>query len=176
MTGSSLQRKDAQDPLTRKAWPIKKFRRDMARTPMQWDGSMYAGFTGSSPWLPADSSFPENSVSAQSASQESLLSFYRKLIWLRKSSKALQSGSISFFPEALPSALVYIREAEGSRVLVLLNFSGKLLKLAIPPWKGSCSSVSCKVLLGTHKKDTCSIPSWDKLSLLPYEVLILVLS
>ncbi len=129
MTGGKLAKKDMVDPLSAKTWPLKKFCRDMARTPMQWDSSANSGFSAAKPWLPVDNKHIENNVEDQTADDDSLLNFYKQLVWLRKRHAALHSGSISFIDGHLPEALVYIREDEAEKILVILNFTRKQLAL-----------------------------------------------
>ena len=168
ITGSNLHRKDAQDPLTKKAWPIKKFRRDMARTPMQWDASANAGFSAAAPWLPVDADYLTNNVAVQSGQPGSLLNFYKQLIWLRKEQPTLQSGEIKFLPEYLPSLLVYRRENKSGSILVILNFSGKAVQLEQLPDK----SESLRVLFGTHRKKGSTLMSSERPVISAYEVIV----
>lgn len=115
--------------------------RDPERTPMQWtrDG----GFTNVEPWLPyGDLSV---NVEAQERDGDSLLSLYRRLIWLRRGSDALRFGAyrpIDGLPEGV---YAYTREQDGDRVLAVLNFTNDDIAIALPdalrPSEG---------LLGTH--------------------------
>jgi alpha-glucosidase len=173
MTGSTLRKKDARDPLTRKAWLVKKFRRDMARTPMQWDSSVNAGFSAATPWLPVDAGYLSNNITAQSAVDGSLLNFYKQLIWLRKQHQTLQSGAISFLPEYLPNLLVFLREDDLGKILVILNFTQKSIQLE--KWPGltaSSAGVHSRVLLGTHRKKDSLLMLSEKPIIKPFEVII----
>jgi glycosidase len=69
--------------------------RDNARTPMQWDSSPNAGFTGAStqPWIRVNDAYPDINVSKQESDPESVLNYYRKLISLRKQHPVLVSVS-----------------------------------------------------------------------------------
>lgn len=61
---------------------------------------------------------------------QSLFDYYRGLITLRKESHALRTNKIDFFYEDLESkVLAYIRwNDEGSRIVVIMNFSANFLK------------------------------------------------
>lgn len=96
--------------------------RDPERTPMQWDASPNAGFTAGDPWLPLAADYAKRNVTAQRDDPASLLSLYRRLNWLRKSSPALRRGSYRTFP-APRGVFAFAREADGERVLVALNFT-----------------------------------------------------
>ncbi len=90
---------------------------------MQWDGTAGAGFSSGEPWLPIGAEGPTVNVAAQHDDPRSLLSLYRKLAWFRKGSAALRSGSYRS-AGAVPGVFSYVREADGERVLVALNFRG----------------------------------------------------
>lgn len=66
---------------------------DNARTPVQWtpDASTSAGFTteGTQPWMRLNDNYPSINISSQLASPNSILSFYKHMIQLRKSQRAL---------------------------------------------------------------------------------------
>lgn len=179
MTGGKLHRKDMRDPLSRRTWPLRRFCRDMARTPMQWDSSINAGFSNAgfntaeirnevSPWLPVAGDYEYKNVNVQQFMPGSLLNFYRKLIWLRKKQYALQSGSISFLEEFLPDALVYYREVEREKLLVILNFTSKVLSLKI----GEESQKTAIVLLGTLCESGQVLNFVEGYTVQPYEVVI----
>jgi glycosidase len=96
---------------------------------MQWDGSEGAGFTRGEPWLPLNEDFASRNVASQERDPASLLSWYKALIALRRSSEALRSGAIRFLDpgrDALArDVLAYERSAGEGRVLVLLNFASR---------------------------------------------------
>jgi alpha-glucosidase len=66
--------------------------RDVARTPMQWDGSPNAGFSRVEPWLPISADFQVRNVSNQSEDPGSILNLYRQLLRLRRLIPALHAG------------------------------------------------------------------------------------
>ena len=96
--------------------------RDPERTPMQWDASPNAGFTTGKPWLPLAADYAKRNVAAQRDDPGSLFSLYRRLTRLRRSSPALRRGSYRTVP-APRGVFAFVREADGQRVLVALNFT-----------------------------------------------------
>lgn len=98
--------------------------RDVARTPMQWDSSPYAGFSRVEPWLPVSADYRERNVAVQSADPTSILNLYRKLLWMRRLSPALYGGSYQPL-ETAPGCFAYLRVAGEERRLVALNFGAK---------------------------------------------------
>ena len=174
MTGGTLRRKDLQDPLSKKTWPLKHFRRDLARTPMQWDGSSYSGFAEVAPWLPVDKDYVVNNVKIQEFEGTSLLNYYKKLIWLRKSNAALQIGTIRFYEEYLPDLLVYKRELESQIILVILSFSekpisfetnNKLLSILIEN--------KATLILSSSRRTDNKLDFENGISVNPYEALVI---
>lgn len=98
--------------------------RDHARTPMQWDGSKNAGFTGGEPWLAVNENFREINVAAEEKG-ETVLNYYRKLTALRAGSEAGDILTFGSFEPALTeeTVIAYKRRLGTRGVTVLLNFS-----------------------------------------------------
>ena len=103
--------------------------RDPERTPMQWDDSPHAGFCDPDvePWLPVAPDYRTRNVQVQSQDPTSMLSLFRALTRLRQAEPALHGGryravEAQDHPE---SVFAYLREGEGARFLVVLNFGGK---------------------------------------------------
>jgi alpha-glucosidase len=145
MRDGRIPRSEIQDPPGKKYWPLYAGR-DPCRTPIPWTAEPGAGFTTGKPWLPLNPDYRKVNVQAQLDDPDSVLSFYRKLIWLRKKSPALHSGG---FQSPLPHpdrALVFLREAGNQTMLVGLNFFDQPTKvpleesLARGPWKKVLSS------------------------------------
>lgn len=132
MTGGRLKRKELKDPLSRRTYPLKRFCRDLARTPMQWNATANSGFSAGNPWLPADREYEKNNVEVQQTDERSLLNFYKSLIWFRKEHTALMRGDIKFYEEYLPEVLVFQRKTGEESFMVLLNFTGKRVSLTMP--------------------------------------------
>lgn len=174
MTGGKLRRQDLKDPLSKKTWPLKHFRRDLARTPMQWDGSSNSGFSEVAPWLPVDENYVINNVKTQEFEGTSLLSYYKKLIWLRKSYASLQTGTIQFYEEYLPNLLVYRRELHSKIILVILSFSDKTTSFeANNELKTILIENKASILLSSFKKTDNKLDFENDISLNPYEALVI---
>ena len=111
--------------------PFDRAGRDGYRTPMQWDPSTGAGFTTGTPWLPIVDAETRN-VADQSADPASLLSLYRRLIAARRASAALDRGSHRSYFGAAPDVMIWVREADGERVLCLLNVGDSPQRCVLP--------------------------------------------
>lgn len=94
--------------------------RDGCRTPMQWDGSPFAGFSTVEPWLPLADDYAQDNVANLIAAETSLLSLYRALIALRRRQPALQLGNYQPLA-AQGDVLLFRRVGGGSSLLVALN-------------------------------------------------------
>jgi len=165
MTCEKIARKDLQDPLGKKGWPVIRGR-DAERTPMQWDDSQYAGFSKAKPWLPVNSDYRHKNVNAQSKDKNSLLTFYKSLIWLRKRSNALSIGDLEFIDKEPGEVLIYKRKYGDEEVNVVLNFSKRHQAVNID------KEGKERLLLGTHRNEGEEV-SLNKLDIQPYEVLII---
>ena len=100
--------------------------RDGARTPMQWDGTVNAGFSFGKdvkPWLPVNENYGEMNVETKLQDESSILNFYRQLIRVRRNSEALRQGSWRTLIQYPDEHLVYVRETEHEKVLVMINFA-----------------------------------------------------
>ena len=118
---------DVQDPIGKIGWPEEKGR-DGERTPMQWDTSKNAGFTTSDrPWLPIPASAAEYNVEVESRNPDSILSFYKRLLALRRDNPALRNGSYVPVDRENPFVLAFLRKNAGQEeaVVVVLNMSGE---------------------------------------------------
>lgn len=99
--------------------------RDNARTPVQWNGTCHAGFTTGTPWIQVNPNFSEINVEAALKDSNSIFYYYKKLLQLRKDQQNLVMiyGDYQQLMADHPQIYSYIREYQGDRLLVLLNFS-----------------------------------------------------
>jgi alpha-glucosidase len=157
-----------QDPPGRKYWPLYKGR-DGCRTPFQWNAGPGAGFTAGEPWLPINPDYQELNVEAQDGDPDSVLSFYRRLIWLRKKTPALREGSFRSIGRPSGKALVYLRETKSQKVLVALNFFKSPCRLAL---KERLPAGRWRLLLSSHAEKGARKPERNAVHLRPNEAVI----
>jgi alpha-glucosidase len=106
--------------------------RDPSRTPMPWDMSPNAGFTSGKPWLPLNPDWKRRNAAVESADPGSMLSLYRDLLQLRRSSRALSLGD--YLPvSAQDGVLVFERRAGEERLAVALNLTHHPKAALLPP-------------------------------------------
>src|SRR5262249_21197848 len=92
------------------------------RTPMQWDKSKNAGFsTAAKTWLWIPPSAVTYNVEVQKKDPNSILNFYKKLIALRRTNRAVRDGAYVTLNPDDPNVLSFLRKGQGSSVLVALN-------------------------------------------------------
>ncbi len=100
-----------------------EFGRDGCRTPIQWSAEPFAGFSTVEPWLPVDEGYLELNVEAQLQNPTSVLSLYKQLLALRHAHPALNRGTYEGVNNIPDACFVYLREHEGQRILIALNFT-----------------------------------------------------
>lgn len=106
--------------------------RDGARTPIQWDGTRFAGFSTAEPWLPLAADYQRQNVAEQSGDPRSIHRLYRRLIALRQEQLALRYGTYRTITTS-GDLLLYMREFEGDQILMALNLGTKPTSVALPP-------------------------------------------
>ncbi|OXS75722.1 glycoside hydrolase family 13 protein [Domibacillus enclensis] len=108
--------------------------RDNARTPMQWSRAENGGFSTGQPWLPSNSNY--QIVNAENRQDpDSVFSFYKQLINLRKNSEYTELLTYGQYEEVLgshPDVMAYIRRNEDKAVAVLANFKNKEVEIDFP--------------------------------------------
>ena len=104
------------------------------RAPMSWSNEPHAGFTTSdTPFRPSAANWETFNVAAESGKADSLLSWYESLIALRKSQPALQYGSFKPLSKDDDQIFAFVREYQGSKLLVLINYAYREGKIDLPP-------------------------------------------
>lgn len=142
--------------------------RDHARVPMQWDGSVNAGFNkGAKPWQCMNTNYREINAEKDMASEKSVYRYYQKVLRLKKSSRAAVVGIPTLYDEDHRQIVCFTRRAdEGENLLVFGNFSNKTVKYAL-----------CEKLRSLAKNEILSnydshIADNGTYTLRPYEVLV----
>ncbi|MGJ3240404.1 MAG: alpha-amylase family glycosyl hydrolase [Anaerolineae bacterium] len=95
------------------------------RRPMQWDASIYGGFTTGTPWHPLADNYAERTVADQTDDPDSLLSYYRDLIALRNAQPALQYGETALIDSTYRAAWGYLRYTEDETLLIVHNLDDR---------------------------------------------------
>ena len=141
--------------------------RDNSRTPMQWSAGKNAGFSNGEPWLGVPENYTEINAEKEIKEADSIYSFYKKLIELRKEKKVISEGTIEFLENENADVLAYKRIYEKDEILVFNNLTGKEVAVQMQPeWK------EYHKLLGNYPGDSVNSDG-EKLVLQAYETLSL---
>jgi glycosidase len=107
-------------------------------------------------------------VAAEDADPGSVLSTYRKLLWLRRRHPALQVGSYRRLRGTSHDVYAFERASPGESIIVAVNFGARET-----PLRGRTGR-RWTVLFDTHERTTTEVVGDDHLTLAPHEALILI--
>jgi alpha-glucosidase len=104
--------------------------RDRCRSPLQWSSVPNAGFSPPDvqPWLPVNANYATGiDVATQQGDPNSLLSFYQRLLSLRRTTPVLIAGDYHALHPHSEAYFAFLRHdaGAGQTCLVVLNFSGQ---------------------------------------------------
>ena len=141
--------------------------RDNSRTPVQWDGSENAGFTAGEPWIQVNPNYKRINAREQAEDPDSIFSYYRALIRLRKEQPVVAWGDFAPLDREHPAVLAYRRCWKGDTLYCISNFRRK-------PCTWTCPEElsGCRVLLSNYPDPRPG----QEMSLRPYESMILLRS
>ena len=97
--------------------------RDNARTPMQWDGSLNAGFTSGDPWIGVNPNSKDINVESQINDEDSILNFYKSLIKIRKQYRTFIDGKYELVLPDHEQIYAYTRQDENDTMLIICNLT-----------------------------------------------------
>lgn len=167
-----INNKYIQDPIASMKFfglPLGKFfARDGCRTPMRWDSSVNAGFSSDTAvsWLPIGPEIDFLNVKSQEKDPNSMLSFFKELIRIRKANVAFTLGELKILPTNNKKSFCFQRVHNQNILKVFMNFSAKTLELEKDKenFEIIFSSIDLKELFREESKRN---------SLKPYEGIIL---
>jgi alpha-glucosidase len=108
-------------------------------------------------------------VARQSADPGSILSFYRRLIWLRRTQPALQVGTYRRLA-ASREVFAYVRATEGEALAIAVNFGRAPGWVELGPNPGA---TGWRRLLATHEGVAAGVPDRARMALRPFEAIVL---
>lgn len=126
---------------------IAKYSRDNARTPMQWTDGANAGFTTGTPWLKVNPNYRSINAAAQTDDADSVYSFYKKMIALRKNpvyKETIVYGALEPVWADRHNLMAYYRKGERT-LLVVGNYQREAQEIKLP---ANCR----KVLLNNYRE------------------------
>ena len=128
---------------------------------MQWSAERNAGFSEGTPWLGVNPDYKDVNVEKELDDPDSVLSFYRELIHLRRDSECIRRGDLSFQLEDDPYLFVFSRTLGDESYMVIANFSDS---------RRHCHAdvPSCDVIMSNYGRASVS----SDMDLEPYEAVI----
>ncbi|MCR4782740.1 MAG: alpha-glucosidase [Lachnospiraceae bacterium] len=96
--------------------------RDNARTPMQWNSSLNAGFSSCKPWIKVNPNYVEINSESEVSNPDSVFNYYKKLISLRKKYDVFCDGKFKLLCPDDEKIFAYTRETESEKIMVVCNF------------------------------------------------------
>ena len=148
------------------AFPMIRYgARDHARTPMQWDDTANGGFNaGAAPWQSVNPAYKKINAARDLRSEQSVYRYYQQLLRLRRETPAILRGTVTEYDERSRKLLLYAREYEGKRFLIVCNFTAKNTPCTLP-----AGFEKAAVRLSNYAAPAVS----RELTLRPYEALVL---
>jgi alpha-glucosidase len=163
------RKENVKDPIGQLGWPTEKGR-DGERTPMQWNDTPNAGFTKGIPWLPVPTTYQTHNVAGEKADPNSILNFYKNLLALRHTNKALLDGDYVAVNENDANVYSYLRRYKNQAVLVVLNMSESDQNVSLDLSAQGFTAKQAKTLLTTTKAG--GTQQLSGVALAPYTVYI----
>ena len=107
--------------------------RDNSRTPIKWNAQKHAGFTtAEEPWMKINPNYQEVNMEKAIAEADSLYSYYKKLIELRKEYPVAVYGAYDLVLEDHEHVYAYTRTLEGDALLIVANLFLAETELELP--------------------------------------------
>ena len=169
MTDVDIPREEIVDPPALRAGPdFPWYDRSRCRTPMQWRPGLNAGFSSGRPWLRLAADAERRNVAIQRDDPDSVLATYRRLLTFRQTAPALRTGAMKRLEAADPDVLAWTRTGADQRLLVLVNFVGRVCRIDV----GALAPGRWVARSGTHR-DPREVGVDGVLELRPDEAVIL---
>ncbi|MFC0233547.1 alpha-glucosidase [Vagococcus entomophilus] len=101
--------------------------RDNARTPMQWNSKINAGFSKGTPWYAVNPNYKEINVESELNNHHSIFYYYQNLITLRREYEIIRRGTFEEIDLNDEQVYAYYRHHEDQTLLVMSNFTSQTL-------------------------------------------------
>ena len=139
--------------------------RDNARTPMQWDDSIYAGFSTAQPWIMVNPNYTKINAKDQVNREDSVFKYYQKLISLRHNSDLIVYGTYDLLLADDPDIYAYTRTLDDDKLIVYCNFSDNTREVELPE-----EFTNGKILISNYNDAAVN----TKITLRPYEAIVIL--
>ncbi len=128
--------------------------RDHARTPVQWDAGLEAGFTTGTPWMPVNPNHDTINAEAARRDPESVFTHFKRLVALRRESEAVREGRFELLLGDHEQLWAFTRTLGDEVLLVLANCSSAAVAL---PLSSLPDLGDAELILGTHPEGASAV-------------------
>ena len=112
---------------------LRRYARDHARTPMQWDDTANAGFTTGTPWMKVNENYREINARQELDDPDSVFRFYKNALAVRRRYIDLvRDGTFALVDAANREVFAFVRTLGKKRLLVVCSLSPKAAGCAVP--------------------------------------------
>lgn len=143
--------------------------RDNARTPMQWNSNLFAGFSCVDPWIELNPNYSKINVENDINSDFSIHDYYKKLIKYRKGNEIVRDGDFKEIGLEDSDIFSYTRTYKGKTLLVLGSFSDKKVCYNMP---NNLQKFKRELVISNYNGNIEQNKDASTLYLRPYEALV----
>lgn len=143
--------------------------RDNARTPMQWNSNLFAGFSCVDPWIELNPNYSKINVENDMNSDFSIHDYYKKLIKYRKGNEIVRDGDFKEIGLEDSDIFSYTRTYKGKTLLVLGSFSDKKVCYNVP---NNLQKFKRELVISNYDGNIEHNKDASTLYLRPYEALV----
>lgn len=143
--------------------------RDNARTPMQWNSNLFAGFSCVDPWIELNPNYSKINVESDMNSDFSIHDYYKKLIKYRKGNEIVRDGDFKEIGLEDSDIFSYTRTYKGKTLLVLGSFSDKKVCYNMP---NNLQKFKRELVISNYNGNIEQNKDASTLYLRPYEALV----
>ncbi|MOA20600.1 putative oligo-1,6-glucosidase 2 [compost metagenome] len=139
---------------------------------MQWNAGVNAGFSSGEPWIKVNPNYREINVEQAEKDPASVLTFYRKLIAMRRKHPVMVYGQFIDLSGDDPHLYIYKRSYEKIDWIVMLNHGTEEQAVTLLAHAHREGSAGLSLLLGNYQEtpEACSLS--DTITLRPFEARI----
>ena len=145
---------------------VNRYSRDNGRVPFPWSSGEWGGFSSVKPWMKVHPEYIRFNAADEAKDESSVLSYYKKMIALRKSDEYVETLSVGTIEPVLLNyndIIAYKRIGNGKSVTVVCSFSPYPLDV-------KTDIVGKKLLLSNYEDAT--LPENNTLKLAPFEAIV----
>lgn len=106
--------------------------RDNARSPMQWNKQLNAGFSSTKPWMKMCDDYEHINVEVEKEDSDSTLRFYRRLIQIHEKTACLSEGVFIEVIKDHPNVFACYRFCKDEYAFIIVNLTNEIQSVDLP--------------------------------------------